>query len=486
MKIVYVASEMMPFAKTGGLADVAGTLPPKLQALGYQVYAFVPRYKNVDPVKWGMSTVVDQLPVPVGSEKETARILRCRREGGLEVFLVDKPDLFQRDGIYGTAMGDFPDNDRRYTFFQRAVLEFLLHQGIAPDVIHCQDWQTGLIPVYIKTTYAGQPLFRDTRTVLTVHNLGYQGNFPPDSLPGTGLSWDQFRVEKLEFYGKVSFLKGGLVYADSVTTVSERYSREIQTEEFGSGMHGILSKRADSLYGVVNGIDDEEWDPASDRDLAAPYDVERIAKKALNKNALQRENGFRTDDGVPLLGIVSRLADRKGIDILIPALEEILAWGMQFVLLGTGDEKYHEILREIAKRNRGRVGVHIVFDPKMAKRIYAGSDMLMIPSHYEPCGLAQMIALRYGTIPIARATGGLVDTVTEFDPAAQKGDGFLFEEYSSAAALAALKRALDVYADKAKWLTLVRNAMSCDYSWNSSAKKYVQIYKMTKRRPVPA
>ena len=476
MKIVSVASEMAPYAKTGGLADVSGSLTKELHALGHEVIAFLPCYQSIPLDQWKFETVIEKLETPIGTQRETGRVLSRVDDCGVTVYLIDHPEYFKREFLYGTALSDYPDNDVRFIFFQKAVLETLRAIGFAPDVIHCHDWQSGLIPVFLRTLYAKEPLFKKTRSVFTVHNLAYQGNFPPDSLPMTGLSWEEFKFDRLEFYGKVSFLKAGLVYGDAVTTVSDRYAREVQTKEFGCGMESVIASRKDNLRGVINGIDYREWDPSSDPDIEERYTLSTIEKKLANKRALQKENNFRQDDNAPVVGIISRLIDQKGLDILIPALDEMTRLGVQFVLLGTGEEKYHKILRDMAKKNKEQLGIHIVFDPKMAKAIYAGCDLFILPSYYEPCGLAQMIALRYGTIPVARATGGLADTIQEFSSKTGKGNGFLFEEYSTSAFLDALKRALKVYKDKDAWLLLIRNAMESDYSWTASAKKYIQIF----------
>lgn len=481
MKIAFVASEMVPFAKTGGLADVIGSLAEEVRLLGHEVIAFVPRYKSVDIQRWNLSQVAE-IEVSLGGEKERGRVL-SGETNGVKIYFIDHPDFFNRDTFYGTALGDYPDNDKRFVFFQRGVLESLKKVGFKPDVIHCHDWQTGLIPVYLKTLYASDSFFAKIKTVFTIHNLAYQGNFPPDSLPATGLSWDQFKLDRLEFYGKVSFLKGALWDADIVTTVSQRYSQEIQSKEFGCGLEGVLAKRRDAIHGVVNGIDLKEWNPETDRDITAPFSAQKIDKKSANKAALQKEDNLTINPKTPLVGVVSRLVDQKGIDILIPALSAILQQDAQFVLLGTGEERYHHTLREFAKKNKGRASVHILFDPVMAKRIYAGCDMLLLPSYYEPCGLGQMIALRFGTIPVVRETGGLADTITDFDAKTGRGNGFTFKEYSSDALLGAVSRAIETYRNEKKWSELIQNAMASDFSWSASAKKYEQLYESLKKKP---
>ncbi len=484
MKIAFAVSEMQPFAKTGGLADVAGSLSGALQKLGHEVVVFLPRYRTVDVRKLELKNALDSFEVPVGNEKEKGRLWERKLENGVRVLFVDHAEFFNREAFYGTVQGDYPDNDRRFVFFQRAVFQCLKGISFKPDILHSHDWQTGLIPVYLKTLYSRDPFFQKTKSVFTIHNLGYQGNFPPDSLPMTGLGWEHFRLERLEFYGKVSFLKGGLVDSDALTTVSERYAQEIQSQEFGSGLEGVLTRRRESLYGVLNGIDPEEWDPETDRDIPGHFSAAKLDKKAVNKAALQKENGLVVDLRKPLIGMVTRLVDQKGLDILIPALGTLMQKGVQFVLLGTGEEKYHHVLRDFAKKNKGQCGVHILFDSKMAKHIYAGSDMMLLPSYYEPCGLGQMIALRYGTIPVVRETGGLADTIRHFDPKTGTGNGFSFQEYTSEALLDSVEQALKVYENENKWKDLMRNAMACDFSWGASAKRYGHIYETAKRRPI--
>lgn len=483
MKIVFLASEMVPYAKTGGLADVAGTLSKEIQLLGNEVTAFLPRYRCVDPGRFRSEKVLD-LDISIGSEVESGQVLRHTAENGLTVYFIEHKGFFDREELYGAYSEDYPDNDKRFIFFQRAVLETLKALKIKPHLLHCHDWQTGLIPVYVKSLYAQDSFFQKVKTVFTIHNLAYQGQFPPDSLPLTGLDWQHFTLRRLEFYGKLNFLKGGIIDADAVTTVSDRYSKEIQTKEFGCGLEGVLSQYKDKLTGIVNGIDYREWDPAApDGDLASGFTAEDLPGKARCKEALQSENGLRVDPQIPLAGVVSRLVDQKGIDILLEAVEGMMKMGLQFILLGTGDERYHKVLRELARKRRERCSIHILFDAKLAKRIYAGSDMMLMPSYYEPCGLGQMIALRYGTVPVVRATGGLADTVEPFNPVTEKGNGFVFEAYRSAALLEAIEKAAACYKNPSLWAKLVRNAMESDFSWAASAKKYFQVYKSLERRP---
>ena len=484
MKIVFVSPEMDPFAKTGGLADVASTLPKEIHALGQEVFCFLPKYKKVDSRKWPLRVVIDRLKIPVGSEVETGRVFHYEEEKGLQVYFIDQPEYFGRDELYGTPLGDYPDNDRRFTFFQRGVLEALRKLGLQPDVIHGNDWQTGLLAAYLKTLYKEDAFFAKTKTVFTIHNLAYQGNFPPDSLPATGLGWSEFRLERLEFYGKVSFLKAGLVYADALTTVSPRYTQEIQTKEFGCGMEGILRLRRHDLVGIVNGIDPLEWNPEKDPDLPKRFSLKKLEDKGVNKTTLQKENHFKVDKKIPLLGIITRLVDQKGLDLLVSAMEGFIKRDVQFVLLGTGEEKYHQVFRELGKKYPEQLGIHIVFDAKMAKRIYAGADLFLIPSRYEPCGLGQLISFRFGTVPLVRETGGLADTVQNFDPKTGQGNGFVFKDYEPKAFLEAVDRALEVYSNPKLWVELVKNGMQADFSWRASAKQYVNLYEKVEKKPI--
>jgi len=476
MRIVFASPEMVPYAKTGGLADVVGTLPKEIHSFGQEVICFLPKYKKVDTRRWALKEAIDRLQIPVGSEVETGRVFRFDDPKGVRVYFIDQPEYFSRDELYGTPLGDYPDNDRRFIFFQRVMLEALKKLDLKPDVIHSHDWQTGLVATYLKTLYANDPFFSKTRSVFTIHNLAYQGNFPPDSLSLTGLGWEEFRMERLEFYGKASFLKAALVYSDALTTVSPRYAEEIQTKEYGCGMEGVLRARREDLVGIVNGIDPHEWNPETDPDIASPFSAKKPEGKAACKAALQKENRFKVDGRIPLAGIITRLADQKGLDILAPAVEGFMKRGVQLVLLGTGEEKYHQLFQELAKRYPTQLGAHILFDAKMAKRIYAGSDIFLMPSRYEPCGLGQLISFRFGTVPLVRETGGLADTVEDFDPQTGTGTGFVFKDYDTPVLLRTLDRALAAFRDEKVWSKLVKNVMRCDFSWASSAKKYVELY----------
>ena len=483
MEIVFVASEMAPFAQTGGLADVLGSLPGEIAKLGHSVSVFLPKYQVVSDTRYSLEVALSQLNVPLGSDIETGRLL-CGRFGDVNVFFIDEPSLFHRDGLYGTPAGDYPDNDVRFVFFGRAVLESLKKLKLKPDVIHCHDWQSGLVPVYLKTIYRSDPFFKDTKTVFTIHNLAYQGNFPPDSLSSTGLTWEEFRLERLEFYGKISFLKGGLVYADLLTTVSQRYAQEIQTKEFGCGLEGVLVHRKEDLFGILNGINVNEWDPAHDPALPQNFDINTLAKRAACKTELQKENRLVQDPKIPLFGFVGRLAEQKGIDILEPLLDDIVDADWQLVVLGTGDDDYQELFRRAAQKYPKSISTNITFNAKLSKRVYAGSDIFLMTSQFEPCGLGQMYAFRYGSVPLAREVGGLADTVSEFNPATGEGNGFLFLEYSPKALFTTMRHAVSIFQDKNKWQRLVKNGMRCNFSWAASARCYIEAYKRVEKRPL--
>lgn len=474
---------MAPFAQTGGLGDILGSLPKEIAKLGHRVSVFIPKYRKITPGRFSLEPVLDAVHIPMSAEVETARVYSCRFED-VSVFFIDHAEYFDREELYGTPMGDYPDNDRRFTFFQRAVLEALKRLKIKPDIIHGHDWQTGLVPVYLKTLYQGDPFFKKTKSVFTIHNLAYQGNFPPDSLSMTGFSWNEFRFDRLEFYGKISFLKGGLVYSDVLTTVSERYAKEIQTKEMGSGLDGVLNQRKNDLVGIVNGIDPKEWNPETDSEIKANFSERDLRNKGICKAALAKEHHLVQDPGVPLFGFIGRFVDQKGLDILIPVLESVARENWHVVLLGMGEEKYHKHLRELAARYPEFLGLNITFNSRLAKQIYAGSDILLMPSRFEPCGLGQMISFRFGTVPLVRETGGLADTVSEFNPKTAKGNGFVFSRYDPDELLQTMRRAAALYQNKEAWTKLMKNGMACDFSWEASAREYVALYGRVERKPL--
>ncbi len=481
LKILFVSSEVSPFAKTGGLADVAGSLPQALAALGHDVRIVMPKYKFVT---CPMETRFD-FPVWIAGRKETAVIREYYIDGTLgdgsnrvPVYFVDNYQYFDRDYLYC-----YFDEVERFAFFCRAVIEMLPGLDFKPDVIHCNDWQTGPIPVLLKEQYGIIPFYRNIATLFTVHNLFYQGNYPKDCLELLGLQEDKyFHPDRLEFYGDISFLKAGLVYADIINTVSRTYAQEIQTAEYGEKMEGLLKKRSHDLYGIVNGIHNCDFDPQTDSCILHNYDHQSLELKKENKYTLQKTMNLPVGD-MPLIGVISRLVDQKGFDLLEETFEEFMENGTQFVLLGSGDKRYEDFFKDMARKFPDKVAVYIGFNAPLAQQIYAGSDMFLMPSRFEPCGLGQLISLRYGTIPIVRATGGLADTVTNYDPITKKGNGFVFSEYRADKLHDAVKRALFIYRErKDLWLELVKTAMEYDSSWETSAREYVRLYHIAMKK----
>ena len=475
LRLLLISSEVEPFAKTGGLADVAGALPQALATLGHDVRVLMPKYRGVE--RHGtLRTAVPRVRVPIGDRTTEGALLEGRLGRAVPVYFLAHDHYYDRPALYGTGQGDYLDNCERFIFFCRGALEALRALGWTPHVIHANDWQSGLVPVYLETLYKDDPALGEVGTLFTIHNLAYQGVFWHFDMPLTGLGWDLFTPAGLEFYGKLNFLKGGLVFADVLNTVSKTYAQEIQTAEFGCGLEGVLQYRRADLHGVVNGIDVAAWDPATDRDITKPYSAEDLAGKAACKQALAQELGIDAD-GAPIIGIVSRLAAQKGLDLVLAALPELVDAGFALALLGAGEPGLETAFGEAARASRGRIAIRTGFDNALARRIYAGADMFLMPSRYEPCGLGQMISMRYGTIPIVRRTGGLADTVVEARPARRTGTGFGFAEPTARALLEAATRALAAYREPALWRQLQRNAMAQDFSWPASAREYVALYR---------
>lgn len=475
MKIAIVSPEVVPFAKTGGLADVAGALPKELAGLGHEVAVVMPLYKAVDRAKHGLVKTGKAVTVRMSDADVTAGIYECTLGGTVKVYFIDRPEYYGRDSLYGTAAGDYPDNAERFMFFSRAVPEVFKAVGFLPDVVHLNDWQSALVSVHIKELRKKGPEFAKTASLYTVHNLGYQGQFWASDMPLTGLGWEHFTPDGIEFYGDINLMKAGLVYADIINTVSKTYSREVRTKEYGHGMEGVLTMREDDLYGIVNGIDYDEWDPASDTAIYNTFTARAFSGKLANKKALKKDLGIAAGRK-PLFGIITRLADQKGLDILSESIPAMMDMGCQLVMLGTGEQKYHELLPKLARKYPKQISVTIGFDAKLARRIYAGSDVFMMPSRYEPCGLGQLISLRYGTVPLVRKTGGLADTVTNYSPKTGKGNGFVFSDYSSKAFLRSVKAAVSAFEDEKAWKKLATAGMAEDHSWASSAREYVKLY----------
>jgi starch synthase len=483
LRILVIASEVAPFAKTGGLADVTGALPGALAALGHDVRILLPKYRGVEAHLTETGLVVRGLQVPLRDRTAEGALIEGRAPSGVPVYLLEHEHYYNRDSLYATADGDYWDNCERFVFLCRAALEGLARLDAMdpadrwqPQVIHANDWQTGLLPVYLRTLYRDHPLLGRLATVFTIHNLAYQGVFWHYDMPLTGLGWDLFTPAALEFYGNINFLKGGLIFSDLLTTVSRTYAREIRTPGFGSGLEGVLEERSQDLHGVVNGIDYELWNPQKDGAIAHPYSAVDPEPKAICRETLRRECALEDGAG-PVVGVVTRFAEQKGMDLVLEALPGIVAEGVQLVVLGSGDGRLEEDFRAAAAAHPGRVVVRVGYDDELARRIYAGADAFLMPSRYEPCGLGQLIALRYGTAPIVRRTGGLADTVAEFDPARRTGTGFLFDAFTPDALLGAVHRAASTYRQPSGWKALVRNAMLEDFSWDASAREYAALYR---------
>lgn len=482
LKVWFLASEVVPFAKTGGLADVAGSLPASLKDLGVDVSVGLPFYRVTKNGNHKTEEVLNGLEVPLGKAKLRGDVLKTSTQDGIPVYLFSQKDFFDRSGLYGTAQGDYPDNFERFTCFSRAALLFAKETGLRFDVVHCHDWQTGLIPAYLKTPYRTDPFFSDVASVITVHNLGYQGVFPAEKLPTSGLPASEFRPEGVEYWGKISLLKAGIVYSDAITTVSPRYSQEIQTPEFGLGMEGIFQKRSADLYGILNGADYDTWDPAIDPHIKAGYTFSDKKNKKECKADLVNELGLdRRFVDRPVLGMISRLVAQKGCDLLVQIAQDIVQLDAGLVILGAGEEAYQKFLVKLGKEYPDSMAVRIGFDETLAHRIMAGADMLLVPSRYEPCGLTQIYALRYGTVPIVRATGGLDDTIEQFAPDSGQGTGFKFVDYEAKAFLEKIQEAVALFEDNTMWMRLVTNGMKCDFSWERSAREYVSLYEKVKQ-----
>lgn len=499
MHILFAASEVGGLAKTGGLADVVASLPRALARRGHDCTIVTPLYQCTRTGKEPLQATDCAFTIPVGDRQVSARLWQAKLPGSdVRIYLVEQPDYYERDeagqgrGLYQYTLPDgqkrdYPDNCERYAFFCRSVLETLPWLGAWPDVLHIHDWQTGLVPVYLKELYASgtapglRERYERTRTLLTIHNIAYQGLFWHWDMALLGLDWRLFNFKQLEFHGHLNFLKAGIVFADLVTTVSQSYAAEIQTPYFGCGLEGVLAERHDRLVGIVNGADYQEWNPATDRTLASNYDADTVQRgKPACKAALQRRLGLPAEPETPVLGMVSRLVEQKGLGLLARIADTLLQSGLQLVILGEGDPAYHRVLLGLRDRHPQRLGLTLGFDEPLAHQINAGADVYLMPSLYEPSGLNQLYALKYGTVPVVRATGGLADTVVDCTPEtlqAGTATGFVFLPQSSAALLQAVQRALALYQDQPeKWRQLQQNGMRQDWGWDRSAAHYEKLY----------
>jgi starch synthase len=464
------ASEVVPYAKTGGLADVAGALPKAISRLGHTVRVVMPRYK-VDKIEASGERLPGELRVPFNSGERRVEAY-VDRSGEVPVYFIDAPEYFSRAKLYGES-----DDPERFAFFSRAVLELAKALGEHFDIIHLNDWMTGLVAAYLKTVYAGDPAFDGTKTLFTIHNIAFHGLFHPEELPKFGLpEWLNRTDGGIEFYQLASALKAGLVFSDAISTVSPRYAAEIQTPEFGEKFDGLLHTRRNSLFGILNGVDYDEWNPETDNLIAANYSVNDLTGKLKCKRDLLRAFELPEDLDRPLMACISRLSDQKGFDLVLSVADRMLKLGFSFVLLGSGLEAYERAFQVLRDARRSHVGVYLGFSNDLAHKIEAGADMFLMPSRFEPCGLNQMYSLKYGTVPIVRAAGGLDDTIENFDPGTLRGNGFKFYDYSPERLLEKIEEAHLVYADSDLWRTLMLNGMRADFSWTESARHYVELY----------
>jgi starch synthase len=475
-----VVSEALPYSKTGGLGDVGGALPSALARLGHSVTVVTPRYRGIDG-----GEAIATFDRGAWLNAPACRLLERRHDDGVRFWLLDCPGDFDRVEIYGPPTGDYPDNHRRFAVLARAAIEGARARGFSPDVVHAHDWQAGLVPAYLRTVYAGDPRLRLAGSVFTIHNLAYQGIFGREVLPSLDLPWDVFSGDGLEFWNNVSFLKSGVNFSDVVTTVSRRYAEEIQTSEQGFGFEGILQRRSAALVGIPNGIDTTAWNPASDPLLPASYDADDLGGKLAVKRALLARVGLNGPEAEarPLIGMVSRMVDQKGLDLIADAARsgQLLALGASFVILGTGAPQYQQMWRDLASSHPDRVAATVGFSEELAHLIEGGADMFLMPSRFEPCGLNQMYSLRYGTVPVVRATGGLDDTVAQVDDTTGRGTGFKFSLYTTAAMLDALRRAMAWYGRPDAWRRIQAEGMAVDHSWDASARAYVAVYERVRQ-----
>lgn len=475
MKIAMIASEVTPFAKTGGLADVLGTLSLALERLGHEICVIAPAYRQTLRGEFPLRERPELLAVDFSGRRIEATVVESSLGKHVAVYLIRHDEYFDREFLYGEPTGDYPDNSERFSFFSRAALEFLRREPA--DVVHCHDWQTALAVVFLKTNPARYSEVAHAKTIFTIHNLGFQGIFGQPDWRWLDLDAAYFTPPFLEFYGNINFLKGALVFADRITTVSPSYAEEIMTAEQGFGLEGVLRERAADVVGILNGVDYHLWNPWTDPYLSDHYGEHSLKVKSLCKKSLRRSLGLPDENAAPLFAMISRLTPQKGMDLIEEIFPALMERGAQFVALGNGAPNYEQFLRAAAARYPDQVAVRIGFDDPLAHRIEAGADIFLMPSLYEPCGLNQMYSLKYGTIPIVRAVGGLKDTVQHYDPLAHSGTGFVFAPYTGQALLSAVDQSIAAFKNKIAWTALRRRAMGMDFSWDSSAKRYLDLYR---------
>jgi starch synthase len=478
MRIVFIAPEGVPFSKTGGLADVVGALPKALSAAGHQVEVLLPRHRMTKPGR--PMPQLKSLTIPLPSGLKFAAIQDGGESGGVKTYLVDMPEFFDREQLYTVKGQDYPDNHLRFAAFCLASIEFLKRFAEPPDILHCHDWQSALVPIYLRNMYQNDRFFENTPVMFTIHNLGYQGLFSPHILPEIGLHPRLFTMDSLEFYGKVNLLKGGIVFSDFVSTVSRKYSEEIQTAEYGCGLEGVLQSRADRLQGILNGVDYEDWSPRTDKYIAAKFAPEDLkGKDDCKRDLLEKMGAARPVLERPVIGIVSRFTAQKGFDLIAQIGEKLMAMDLYVVALGAGEPEWEGIFKTLAAKYPDKFLVKVAYDNALAHQIEAGSDMFLMPSRYEPCGLNQIYSLKYGTVPVVRATGGLDDTIEPFN--GKTGTGFKFTDYSAEALLGAIVEAVATYRQPKVWRQIMLNGMKKDHSWAASAKQYVKVYQSMRK-----
>jgi starch synthase len=481
MKILFVASEGLPYSKTGGLADVIEGLSRALVEAGHEIAVLLPRYRG-NKIS---SVLVSSVTMAFADTLRFPSIAEAKSVSGVRYFFVDDPEFFDREQLYGDKNGEYPDNAERFTELSRAAIEFCKRVWL-PDVIHCHDWQSALVPVILRNQHVNDPGVRSLPVVLTIHNLAYQGYFPHSTMPKIGLPESLFTPSALEFYDQINFLKGGLIFADYLTTVSKKYAEEIRTPEYGNGLDGVIRDRGDRVVGILNGVEYSIWSPEADTFISQNYSMHNLAgKRVCKKDLLKSFKLLEENIDRPLIGIVSRFADQKGFDLIAQISDELIQENVSLVALGTGQDHYEKLFQDLAAKYPGRVAVKIGYDNSLAHRIEAGADMFLMPSRFEPCGLNQIYSLRYGTVPIVRATGGLDDTVQNFDANTKQGTGFKFNDYSGKALLECIREALTVFKDPALWQAVQTNGMAKDFSWKTSAASYVALYEAAKRARIP-
>jgi starch synthase len=481
MKVLYVSPEVVPFAKTGGLADVAGVLPLHVQQRGCDIRVVTPLYRTTLQQGFKLDPLGSKFELQIGPKIYAGLFFKSLLKQSVPVYFVQCDELYDREGLYGDLHGDYADNAERFIFFNLAVLEVCRQIDFPPDIIHCNDWQTGLIPAYIHAGIASG-LFDSSATMFTIHNIAYQGLFDREKFELTGLPNRFYDMRGLEYWGQMSMLKAGIIFSRTITTVSRKYAREILTHEFGGGLEGVLQDRKKDLYGVLNGVDYDEWNPETDTFIASRYTAHTVTRKQQCKKDLIARCGLpEALLAAPLIGSISRLVDQKGFDLIAAALDRLFSLGAGYVLLGSGDPSYESLFKKLALRNKNRMSFCCAYDNQLAHKIEAGCDMFLMPSRYEPCGLNQIYSLKYGTVPIVRATGGLDDTIVDYTAhGPDTGNGFKFEQYTADALFGAVQRAITLYKDAARWKQLIIKGMSCNFSWAMSAAHCCRLYAITR------